>query len=167
MNKTCEKCQQHIIPDADVYTAFLTSDKTYDCLCYSCARMLYSEGWDITAEGSFDSLYECCCCHEFFTERELRVVDGGEFECPDCIDGDLSHGGATIVHYGDVDIEEIRKQSSYVKATPRDLAEVICGKLNFGYVGMDGKTGELDVYYEKEAAVRETTEFIKSKFGGN
>lgn len=165
MNKTCERCHNPI--NGDDYQAFLDNDHEYLHICYSCAVSCYNDGWDITEPGGWDSLYLCCSCSEFFTERELRVVDGGEFECPACIDGDLSHGGSTTVHYGDVDIEEIRKQNSYVKATPRDLAEVICGELNFGYMGWDPDTGVLDVYSDRAVAVNNTVDFIKKKFGGN
>lgn len=165
---TCDRCGQEIMEGFDErYSAFLSvdSEEEYDEICCNCAAELYDEGWNITDTNGFESYHKCCSCSEFFPEDELLVVDGGELECRDCIDGDLSHGGPVTVHYGDVDREKIKDEPAWVKATPEQIAEAMCGELNFGFAGWDEDTGILDVYADKAEAVNNTVKFIERKFG--
>lgn len=160
----CDKCGEEIADGFERYRAFLSGSDEYDKICYHCASDLYDEGCEITDTAGFESYYKCCSCSEFFPENELLVVDGGELECRDCVDGDLSHGGPVTVHYGDVDRDKLKTDPAWVKATPEQIAEALCNELNFGFVGWDEETGQLDVYADREAAVSNTKKFIERKF---
>lgn len=163
----CDRCGEEIADGFDSYSAFLSveSEEEFDEICCHCASDLYDEGWEITDVSGFDTYHKCCSCSEFFLERELLVVDGGELECRDCVDGDLSHGGSVTVHYGDVDRDRIKDEPAWVKATPEQIAEAMCRELNFGFVGWDEDTGDLDVYANRQVAISNTIKFIERKFG--
>jgi hypothetical protein len=160
----CDRCGKEIAEGFERYRASFMASEEFDEICYHCASDLYDEGWEITDTVGFESYYKCCSCSEFFPENELLVVDGGELECRDCIDGDLSHGGSVTVHYGDVDREKIKEEPSWVKATPEQIAEAMCRELNSGFVGWDEDTGDLDIYAERSVAISNTKKFIERKF---
>lgn len=162
----CEKCGK-VPPAEDAnYSAYLCGDESYEELCYSCALELYKEGWEITDNYSDEVVYACSDCGEFYTEGELKVVDNGDFLCEYCLEGDLSRGEHVTVHYGDVDFSELKRKANYLPASAKEVAEAICGELNFGHIGWDEDTGIIDVYANKEVAIKNTEKFLIKKFGG-